>query len=92
MGSARRPVSSKDRQSPPVPGMISPPFGTQLFDEERFLDSVGAVKRFFPLMFRVEQGDSVGISTLLACRGERVRPAGRALRILADPDRVEAGA
>src|SRR6266404_3109116 len=60
--------------------------------ERVFWAETAAAKRFFSLSFPFSREESMKIASLLPCRGQGVGAAGRACRILADADRMKAGA
>src|SRR6516225_4405572 len=93
---SRRPPFVKRSSKPPCSGheFTRHPASKYLIKRPFWL-RVSPRKNFHPDSPRIAgeiRGSAGGIFALLACRGERVRPAGRALRILADADRVEARA
>src|SRR5690349_10741924 len=89
MDSLRRPLFVKRSSRPPCwRRYFTLPSVSNYLTTRAFSVETGAAKRFLSLSLPESREESMKISSLLGCRGA----AGRACRILADPDRMKAGA
>src|ERR1700720_2875243 len=88
MDSLRRPLFVKRSSMPPCwQRHFTLPSVSNYLTILVFLVETAAAKRFLSLSLPESREESMNISSLLGCRGA----AGRACRILADPDRMKAG-